>query len=69
MLPFQTGSSSYSTTLGGSDLVLSRNPPVSQCYLCPATVEYYVQAFDGLNNRSDSSPTRTANFQYCETIR
>ena len=61
----QTGM--YSATIGPNDLELSLNPPVSSGYGDQSTLEYRIQAFDGVGNRSDSS-TRTLTVQYCYII-
>jgi len=61
----QTGM--YSASIGANDLELSLNPPVSYGYGNQSTLEYYIQAFDGVGNRSDSS-TRTLIVQYCVII-
>jgi hypothetical protein len=58
----QTGM--YSATIGPNDLELSLNPPVSYGYGNQSMLEYYIQAFDGVGNRSDSS-TRSLTIEYC----
>jgi hypothetical protein len=58
----QTGT--YSASIGPNDLELSLNPPVSYGYGNTSTLQYYIQAFDSLGNRSDSS-TRTLTVEYC----
>ena len=41
----------------------------AQAIICAGKLEYYVQAFDAVGNRSDSSPIRSVDFQYCEAPR
>ena len=54
----------YSATIGANQLELSLNPPVAQSDGAANSLEYYVQAFDQANNRTDS-PSRTVTVQYC----
>lgn len=62
MSQVQTGV--WSATIGPNDLELSLNPPVSYGVGNTSTLEYYIQAFDGVGNRSDSS-TRTLIVECC----
>jgi hypothetical protein len=66
----QTQTALYSATIDGAALQLSLNPPVPGGPVCTttSTLEYYVQAFDRLNNRSQS-PTGTIIVHYCYVIR
>jgi hypothetical protein len=66
MTTAQTGM--YSATIGPNDLELSLNPPVSYGYGNQSTLEYYIQAFDGVGNRTDST-TSMVIVQYCYIIR
>lgn len=66
MTTVQTGL--YSATIGPNDLELSLNPPVSYGYGNQSTLEYYIQAFDGVGNRTDSA-VGTVIVQYCYIIR
>jgi len=59
----QTGT--WSTSIGPSDLKLSLYPPVAQKCQQQNSLEYYVQAFDAVGNRTDTSPSRTLTVQYC----
>lgn len=61
----QTGT--YSASIGPNDLELSLNPPVSYGYGNTSELQYYIQAFDGVGNRTDSS-TRTVTVQYCYIV-
>lgn len=61
----QTGM--WSATIGPNDLERSLNPPVATSYGQQNSLEYYIQAFDGVGNRSDSG-TRTLTVQYCYII-
>ena len=61
------GTGMYSATIGADDLERSLNPPVAQSYGAANSLEYYVQAFDQANNRSDSQP-RTATVRYCDLL-
>lgn len=65
MSQVQTGT--YSATIGPDDLELSLDPPVTPGYGNTSTLEYYIQAFDGADNRSDSA-TRSLTIQYCYVI-
>jgi hypothetical protein len=58
----QTGT--WSATIGPNDLELSLNPPVTQRCGAQNSLEYYVQAFDSVGNRTDSQ-VRTATVEYC----
>jgi plastocyanin len=55
----------WSATIGPNDLELSLNPPVS--YGQQNSLEYYVQAIDGLGNTTNSQ-VRTATVEYCTPI-
>jgi hypothetical protein len=57
----------YSATIGANQLELSLNPPVGQTYGAVNSLEYYVQAFDQANNRTDS-PSRTVTVEYCYIV-
>jgi hypothetical protein len=50
----------YSATVTAQDLQRSLNPPVQT----QATLQYYIQAFDTLGNRSESG-TGTVTVEYC----
>ncbi len=67
MTQVQTGM--YSATIGPADLVNSLNPPVptGTCFTT-SSLQYYVQAFDGLSNHSQS-PTGAVTVHYCYIIR
>jgi hypothetical protein len=67
MTQVQTGM--YSATIGPADLVNSLNPPVptGTCFTT-SSLQYYVQAFDGLGNPAQS-PTGTVTVHYCDIIR
>ncbi|NIN68775.1 MAG: hypothetical protein GTO63_29630 [Anaerolineae bacterium] len=65
MSQVQTGI--HSAAIGPNDLELSLNPPVSYGYGNTSTLQYYIQAFDSVGNRSDSS-TRTVTVQYCYVV-
>jgi hypothetical protein len=56
----QRATDTYAGTIGDAELKASLNPPVQ----LRATLEYYVQAFDGRGNRSQSS-TSTVRVEYC----
>jgi len=57
----ETGGGTYAFTVEADDLEASLNPPVSTN---PGTLEYYVQAFDGIGNRSEST-TETVTVNPC----
>jgi hypothetical protein len=57
----ETATAIYEATVGNEELQSSLNPP---SYGAPATLEYYVQAYDGIGNRSES-PTGTVIVNYC----
>lgn len=58
----------YSATIGPAQLITSLNPPVPTG-TCSSTsiLQYYVQAFDGLDNASQS-PTGTVTVHYCYIV-
>ena len=57
----QTATDTYAATLERAELEASLDPP---SYGASATLEYYVQAFDGVDNRSQSV-TDTVTIEYC----
>ncbi|HUX75029.1 MAG TPA: hypothetical protein VMY40_00135, partial [Anaerolineae bacterium] len=57
----ETATAIYEATVGNEELRASLDPP---SYGAPATLEYYVQAFDGIGNPSES-PTGTVAVDYC----
>jgi hypothetical protein len=60
----------YSATIGPAQLMNSLNPPVPTTgpwCSTTSTLQYYVQAFDGLDNVSQS-PTGTVTVHYCTII-
>jgi hypothetical protein len=57
----QTATATYEATVGKEELEASLNPP---SYGTPATLEYYIQAFDSKGNPS-ASPTGTVTVGYC----
>ena len=65
----QTQTALYSATISGEDLQSSLNPPVPPGLVCTntSTLEYYIQATDGLRNGSQS-PTGTVTVHYCYYI-
>jgi hypothetical protein len=65
----QTQTALYSATISGEDLQSSLNPPVPPGPVCTntSTLEYYIQATDGLKNGSQS-PTGTVTVHYCYII-
>lgn len=67
MTPGQTAT--YSATITPALLMTSLNPPVPTG-TCSSTrlLEYYVQAYDGLENHSQS-PTGTVTIHYCYIVR
>jgi len=68
MNPGRTGA--YSATITGEWLQKSLDPPVPYGAVCSSTssLEYYVQAYDGLNNYSQSG-TGTVTVHYCYIIK
>jgi hypothetical protein len=58
----QTGTDTYEATVGNNDLRASLDPPLSST--TPATLEYYIQAYDSKGNYS-ASPTGTVIVNYC----
>jgi hypothetical protein len=58
----QTQRAVYEVTVGSEELQASLDPP--SAYDAPATLEYYVQAFDGRGNRSQS-PSGKVTVEYC----
>jgi len=68
MTQVQTGT--WSAILSGESLQSSLNPPVPAGPVCAntSTLEYYVQAFDGVGNPSQS-PTGTVTVHYCYVIK
>jgi LysM repeat protein len=56
-----TGTGTFEATVDGAALEASLEPPVSGT---SSTLEYYIQAFDGIGNRSQSS-TGSVVVQYC----
>jgi hypothetical protein len=59
----QTAQTTYEATVGSGELETSLDPPSSGDSV---TLQYYVQAFDGEGNRSQS-PTGTVTVGYCDT--
>jgi len=59
----QTAQTTYEATVGSGELERSLDPP---SYGDSVTLQYYVQAFDGEGNRSES-PTGTVTVAYCDT--
>ncbi len=57
----QTMTAIYAATVGGAELERSLNPPTNGT---TATLEYYIQAYDTYNNRSESG-IGTINVGYC----
>ena len=57
----QAATAIYEATVGSEELEASLDPP---SYGAPATLEYYIQAFDSIGNRSES-PTGTVAVEYC----
>ncbi|MEE9617913.1 MAG: hypothetical protein V3T90_13045, partial [Anaerolineae bacterium] len=57
----QAATAIYEATVGSEELEASLDPP---SYGAPATLEYYIQAFDNMGNRSES-PTGTVAVEYC----
>jgi hypothetical protein len=69
-LPMSQGrGGSYFVTISGESLQSSLNPPVPAGPVCSttSTLQYYIQAYDGLNNYSQS-PTGTLTVHYCYVI-
>jgi hypothetical protein len=58
----EIGTDTYEATVGSDELRASLDPPLSS--MITATLEYYVQAFDGIGNHSQS-PTSTVAVNYC----
>jgi len=56
-----TGPGTFEATVVGDALRASLDPPSSGT---PTILEYYVQAYDGIGNRSES-PTDTVGIEYC----
>jgi hypothetical protein len=65
----QTQTALYSATLSGEDLQHSLNPPVPTGAVCTSTstLEYRIEAYDGVRNFSQSS-TGTVTVHYCYII-
>jgi hypothetical protein len=65
----QTQTALYSATLSGEDLQHSLNPPVPTGAVCTSTstLEYRIEAYDGVRNFSQS-PTGTVTVHYCYII-
>jgi hypothetical protein len=61
----QTTTARYRATVGSGELERSLDPPLSS--VTPATLEYYVQAFDTTGNRSES-PTGVVMVEYCKGL-
>jgi hypothetical protein len=68
MTQIKTGT--WSATISGQSLQSSLNPPVPGGAPCSSTstLQYYVQAFDGVGN-SSQSPTGTVTVHYCYIIK
>jgi hypothetical protein len=62
MAEVQTGR--YSATLTPAHLESSLDPPVTMKYPSSSTLEYYIQALDGVGN-SSQSPQGTVTINYC----
>ena len=63
----QTTDRTYRATVGGEELEKSLAPPIIRYTTeppAPSTLEYYIQALDGLRNGS-KSPTGTVMVEYC----
>jgi hypothetical protein len=58
----ETETDTYEATVGNDELEASLDPPLSS--VITATLEYYIQAFDGIGNLSES-PTSTVAVDYC----
>jgi hypothetical protein len=70
-LPMSQGrTGAYSATISGESLQNSLNPPVPSGVVCSttSTLQYYVQAYDGMNNYSES-PWGTVTVHYCYIIK
>lgn len=61
LLMNQTAQTTYGATVGSEELKRSLDPPSQGA---PATLEYYIQAYDGEDNWSTSS-TGTVTVGYC----
>ena len=66
----QTQTALYSATIDGAALQKSLYPPVPGGPVCTTTttLEYYIQAYDGVRN-SSQSPTGTVTVHYCYIIK
>jgi hypothetical protein len=58
----ETEPDTYEATVGNDELEASLDPPLSS--MITATLEYYIQAFDGIGNHSES-PIGTVTVDYC----
>jgi hypothetical protein len=70
-LPMSQGrGGTYFVTLSGESLQHSLNPPVPSGPVCSTTrtLQYYIQAYDGLNNYSES-PWGAVTVHYCYVIK